>query len=164
MTDNERVYDRYLKVLTMLERGEEGEQLAAINAKKKLEQAHPWVVQYHASQVAQSQAQNWPNSNYRRSGLSWENFFDAADRIFTTFRDFSDAAYGMQRARLLADQCKLQLQGSDSVGLTFTLHIPPSVHTMNQTVLSREQRDAFMETLMDRIYGTLAEQIYTEAR
>ena len=92
--------------------------------------------------------------------FDWGSIFTAADQIFKTVKDFSDVAYGMQRARLMADQCVFH-SVDDGNSTHLTLSIPKDVRHLLQTVMTTPQKDAFMETLMDRVYNALEDDVYS---
>ena len=154
MVDNrEKIYTRYQAVCRLAQDGAPGERDNAQRLKARLERDNPWLFAYHQHKM---QPQPAP-----KQGFNWDNVFSTADRIFTTFRDFTDSAYGMQRARLLADQCVVT-PILDNGSVSFTIAIPREVKNLIDTVLTPEQKDAFMETFLDRIYQITADQIYKE--
>ena len=152
--DKTKIYERYVRVLTLCEQGVQGEQDNALRMKNKMEQQNPWLYLHHQEQsrVQQSQPQ--------RQMFDWDTVFSAADQIFNTFKDFSEKTYGMQRARLLADQCVLHLQPMPDGSQQMVVVIPAEVRNLLQTVVSEPQKDAFMETMMNRVYSVIAEDVY----
>jgi hypothetical protein len=153
MVDREKIYGRYLIISKLAVEGAPGERDNAQRLKLRFERDNPWLFAYH-----QQKSQPTPSPN---QGFNWDNVFNTADRIFSTFRDFTDAAYGMQRARLLADQCIIT-PVLDNGTVSFTIAIPQEVKNLIDTVLTPEQKDAFMETFLDRVYQITADQIYPE--
>ena len=158
MDNREKIYQRYTNILALCSQGVGGEKDNAIRMKDRMEKQNPWLVQYHHDRMLpQQQAYNQqPN----RNGFDWSSIFTAADQIFKTVKDFSDVAYGMQRSRLMADQCILH-SSDDGQSIHLTLSIPKDVRHLLQTVMSVPQKDAFMETLMDRVYNALEDDIYS---
>lgn len=154
MDDKAKIYDRYLKVLALVHGGVEGEKDAAIRQKEKMEKQNPWLIMHH-------QEMTRPKQQPRQgSSFDWGSVFTAADQIFSTIKDFSDVAYGMQRARLLADQCLIttnETRGS----LQVTITIPTEARGLLKRVLTPAQKDAFMETIMQRLYSNLEDDVYS---
>lgn len=151
--DKEKIYQRYVSVLNLCQQGVDGEKENALRMKTKMERTNPWLIMYHQERT---RPQPQPNG---RGGFDWGSVFTAADQIFSTIKDFSDAAYGMQRARLLADQCIVH--HSDVGGnLQLTITVPSQVRHLLKTVTTEVQKDAFMETLTDRVYNAMLEDIY----
>ena len=158
MNNKEKIYARYINVITLAQQGVGGERDNAIRMKEKMERQNPWLIHFHNERVAQQQAFQ-QSQNQRGSGFDWSTIFTAADQIFKTVKDFSDVAYGMQRSRLMADQCVLH-SADDGQSIHLTLSIPKDVRHLLQTVMTTPQKDAFMETLMDRVYNALEEDVY----
>ena len=150
--DKDKIYQRYIRILNLAERGEEGERINAQKMKARMEQQNPWLMMYHQEQIR-------PKPQPKQ-GFDWSNIFNAADQIFNTFRDFSEQTYGMQRARLLADQCILSPQQAPDGSLQVTLVIPNEVRNLLQTVVTEPQKDAFMETIMNRTYSVISDDVY----
>lgn len=157
MNNKEKVYARYINVLGLVQQGVGGEKDNAIRMKERMEKQNPWLVQFHHERMAQQQ-QAYQQAQ-RGNGFDWGSIFTAADQIFKTVKDFSDVAYGMQRSRLMADQCVLH-SADDGQSIHLTLSIPKDVRHLLQTVMTVPQKDAFMETLMDRVYNALEEDVY----
>jgi len=155
MDNREKVYARYVNILALTIQGVGGEKDNAIRMKERMESQNPWLIQYHYDRIAAQQTVNQTN----RGGFDWSSIFTAADQIFKTVKDFSDVAYGMQRARLMADQCVMH-SADDGQSIHLTLSIPKDVRHLLQTVMTMPQKDAFMETLMDRVYSSLEQDIY----
>jgi hypothetical protein len=152
--DKDKVYQRYVSVLNLVERGAPGEKENAHKMKSKMEQQNPWLLMYHQESNRQ---QTQPRQG---NGFDWGHIFNAADQIFNTFKDFSEQTYGMQRARLLADQCVLSPQTSSDGSLKITIVIPNEVRNLLKTVVTEPQKDAFMETIMNRAYSVISEDVY----
>ena len=157
MDNREKIYQRYINIMALCAQGVGGEKDNAIRMKERMEKQNPWLIQFHQDRImAQQRAQQTQN----RGGFDWSSIFTAADQIFKTVKDFSDVAYGMQRSRLLADQCVLH-STDDGQSIHLTLSIPKDVRHLLQTVMTVPQKDAFMETLMERVYNALEDDVYS---
>ena len=157
MDNREKIYQRYINIMALCVQGVGGEKDNAIRMKARMEKQNPWLIQFHQDRImAQQRSQQTQN----RGGFDWSSIFTAADQIFKTVKDFSDVAYGMQRSRLLADQCVLH-STDDGQSIHLTLSIPKDVRHLLQTVMTVPQKDAFMETLMERVYNALEDDVYS---
>ena len=160
MDNREKIYGRYINVLALAVQGVGGEKDNALKMKARMEKQNPWLIQYHEDRIRMQQQQQYEQSQPSRGGgFDWSSVFTAADQIFKTVKDFSDVAYGMQRARLMADQCVVDYT-DDGNQLHLTVTIPRDVRHLLQTVMTEPQKDAFMETLMDRVYNGLTDDVY----
>jgi len=155
MDNREKIYKRYLNVMALAEQGVAGERDNAIKLKEKMERQNPWLIRYHHEMLQAQRRQQQP----QKKGFDWGSVFTAADQIFKTVKDFSDVAYGMQRARLMADQCVVD-HTDDGHQVHLTVTIPKDVRHLLQTIMTEPQKDAFMETLMDRVYNGLTDDVY----
>lgn len=159
MDNREKLYRKYVNVLALSIQGVGGEKDNAIRLKERMEKQNPWLVAYHNDILKAQQVQQQQQYQQKKGGFDWNSVFTAADQIFKTVKDFSDVAYGMQRARLMADQCVVDY-ADDGSQVHLTVTIPRDVRHLLQTVMTEPQKDAFMETLMDRVYNGLIDDIY----
>ena len=102
--------------------------------------------------------QHFQQPSQQGGNFNWGAIYEAAGSIVNSIREFSDAAYGMQKARTMAEQCPLQEMETQN-GVNITVHVPNNIRQIYNTILTEEQQNAFMDTLTKRMYFALDEEI-----
>jgi len=157
MADDDKTFEKYLKVCTLAERGEGGEAGNAARIKRKMEQEHPWLIEARAAkeQAPEESAFSPEPKNY---STPWGDFFTAAQTVYSRVSDFAETVSQARHGAILARACKFKVRMSQAgnliVGASIPDHILDELSSCNQTQL-RVFRNTLLEEIEEHLNAAL---------
>lgn len=161
MADDNKLFEKYLKVCALSERGEGGEARNALGIKIKMERDNPWLSEALAAYRAQEadlpevDADPPPHEGY---SVPWEGLFTAAQTVYSRVSDFAETVSHARHGAILARACKAKARmsrsGSLLVGVSVPDHILDELASCNKTQL-RVFRNTILEGIEEHLNDAL---------
>lgn len=162
MPSDDALYEKYLKVCSLAERGEGGEAANARRIAEKMARKHPWLPDARRTQAQQAHAEEMvadvPDESGEPSSPSWSDIFSTAQSLYSRVSDFAETVSQARYGALLAASCKVSARpsraGNFILGSSIPGHVMESLLECNQTQL-RVFRNELLARLEDELNEVL---------
>lgn len=161
MSDDDKIFEKYLKVAALAEQGTEGEADNARRIKHKMERDHPWLAEARRVHLAPSEEDSFgpmPAPGEPPPGPSWSDIFSAAQSVYSRVSDFAETVAKSRHGSILAAACrvtgKMSRAGNFVVGVSIPEHILEELDACNSTQLR-----VFRNQLLERLEAELNEAL-----
>ena len=161
MPDDDKIFEKYLKVAALAEQGTEGEGDNARRIKQKMERDHPWLAEARRVHLTPPEEDSFdPTRSYEepQPGASWADILSAAQSMYSRVSDFAETVAQSRHGSILAAACrvtgKISRSGNLVVGVSVPEHILEELEECNLTQLR-----VFRNQLMERLEAELNEAL-----
>ena len=160
MRNDDKVFEKYLKVAALAEQGSDGEGDNARRIMQKMEREHPWLPEARKVHLSPPEEEFRPAHEPEEypSGASWADIFSAAQSMYNRVSDFAETVAQSRHGSILAAACKvsgkISRSGNLVVGVSVPEHILEELEECNLTQLR-----VFRNQLMERLEAELNEAL-----
>jgi len=161
-----KIIEKYGRIIN-LEMGttDEGEKVAAANARKKFEEKYPGIEEafeafldrQRVADEAIEQGFADPNED-QGSSFRWERFAEMAGDFFSHMKDYTEFAFGIGYARKLARKCIMNCRDNATGSMSINFRIKAEdLDTLE--MMTDEQKKAFIASVADDFEALLKQYV-----